>query len=126
MADIFMGDAQLDTTIADGYTDDYYDTPNSALSYVQGGQWLSGAGLDFAPSDLNFHADHSSLNFWMWGEQNAPMLRIQFEDGQDRVGYNFIPESIEEGGTTANCPYQISFSLMVLRLLIGNRLGSYR
>ena len=89
------GDAQLDTTIADGYTDDYYDTPNSALSYVQGGQW-SGAGLDFAPPlDLTFHADHSSLNFWMWGEQNAPMLRIQFEDGQDRVGYNFTPESTE-------------------------------
>ncbi|MDC3166204.1 T9SS type A sorting domain-containing protein [Candidatus Marinimicrobia bacterium] len=89
------GDAQLDTTIADGYSDGYYGYPTSALTYVQGGQW-SGAGLDIAPPiDLHFHADHSSLKFWMWSEQDAPMLRMQFEDGVDRVGYNFVPEPME-------------------------------
>ena len=89
------GDAQLDTTIADGYGDGYYGYSTSALSYIQGGQW-SGAGLDIIPPiDLHAHTDYSSLKFWMWSEQDAPMLRIQFEDGLDRVGFNFIPEPTE-------------------------------
>ena len=89
------GDAQLDTTIADGYGAGYYGYSTSALSYVQGGQW-SGAGLDIIPPiDLHVHADYSSLKFWMWSEQDAPMLRIQLEDGLDRVGYNFVPEPME-------------------------------
>ena len=68
------GDAQLDTTIADGYNGGYYGYSTSALSYVQGGQW-SGAGLDIIPPiDLHVHADYSSLKFWMWSEQDAPML----------------------------------------------------
>ena len=47
-----------------------------AVDFSSGGEWLS-----------------DSLSFHMWSEAEAPTLRLQFEDGTDKVGFNFTPDA---------------------------------
>ncbi|MFL3007175.1 MAG: lectin-like protein, partial [Candidatus Neomarinimicrobiota bacterium] len=85
------GNASMSITDGSGM----YENSN-ALTFVQGDVW-SGGGFNIAPP---LHLDemwgNSALMFWMWSEPDAPLLRLQFEDGVGKVGMHFEPAP--EGG----------------------------
>ena len=86
------GGAQMYVTEGGGY-----DEGTNALTYVQQDVW-SGGGFNMAPAvDFSSGGEWSSdsLSFHMWSEADAPTLRLQFEDGTDKVGLNFTPEAAE-------------------------------
>ena len=84
------GGAQMFVTEGGGYTEE-----TNALTYIQEDTW-SGGGFNMTPA-VDFHAGNEWLNdslmFWMHSEADAPTLRLQFEDGVDKVGLNFTPAS---------------------------------
>lgn len=87
------GGAQLYVTEGAGF-----DEGTNALTYVQEDAW-SGAGFNMSPEvDLSGGGEwlSDSLGFHMHSEESAPTLRLQFEDGTDKVGLNFDPEA--DGG----------------------------
>ena len=86
------GGAQMYVTEGGGY-----DEGTNALTYVQQDVW-SGGGFNMAPAvDFSSGGEwlSDSLSFHMWSEADAPTLRLQFEDGTDKVGLNFTPEAAE-------------------------------
>ena len=84
------GGAQVFVTEGGGYTEE-----TNALTYVQEDVW-SGGGFNMTPP-VDFATGNEwlsdSLMFWMHSEADAPTLRLQFEDGVDKAGLNFTPES---------------------------------
>ena len=87
------GGAQLYVTEGGGF-----EEGTNALTYVQEDAW-SGAGFNMSPQvDLSGGGEwlSDSLSFHMHSEESAPTLRLQFEDGTDKVGLNFDPEA--DGG----------------------------
>ncbi len=87
------GNSQLYITEGEGFTEG-----TNALTYVQGDGW-TGAGFNMPAQDLESgnEWETDSLKFYMWSEPETPMLRLQFESGEDgKVGYNFTP--VAEGG----------------------------
>lgn len=84
------GGAQMYVTEEGGY-----DEGTNALTYIQEDVW-SGGGFNMTPAvDLSSGGEwlSDSLSFHMWSEADAPTLRLQFEDGTDKAGFNFTPES---------------------------------
>ena len=84
------GGAQMYVTEGGGY-----DEGTNALTYVQEDVW-SGGGFNMAPAvDFSSGGEwlSDSLSFHMWSEADAPTLRLQFEDGTDKTGFNFTPEA---------------------------------
>tara|TARA_S200000501_G_C20860344_1_gene759484 strand:+ start:1254 stop:3725 length:2472 start_codon:yes stop_codon:yes gene_type:complete len=84
------GGAQMYVTELGGY-----DEGTNALTYIQEDVW-SGGGFNMTPAvDLASGGEwlSDSLSFHMWSEADAPTLRLQFEDGTDKAGFNFTPES---------------------------------
>ena len=84
------GGAQMFVTEGGGYTEG-----TNALTYVQEDVW-SGGGFNMTPAvDFSTGGEwlSDSLMFWMHSEVDAPTLRLQFEDGDDKAGLNFTPES---------------------------------
>ena len=87
------GNSQFFVTEGEGYNEG-----TNALTYIQGDGW-TGAGFNMPAQDLETGGEweNDSLKFYMWSEADAPMLRLQFESGDDgKVGYNFTP--VSEGG----------------------------
>jgi len=84
------GGAQMYVTEGGGY-----DEGTNALTYVQEEVW-SGGGFNMTPAvDFSSGGEwlSDSLSFHMWSEADAPTLRLQFEDGTDKTGFNFTPEA---------------------------------
>ena len=72
-----------------------YDAWTNTLTYVQEDAW-SGGGFNMTPPvDFSSGGEwkYDSLSFHMWSEAEAPTLRLQFEDGTDKVGFNFTPDA---------------------------------
>jgi len=84
------GGAQMYVTEGGGYNEE-----TNALTYIQEEQW-SGGGFNMTPA-VDFSSGNEwgsdSIMFWMHSEADAPTLRLQFEDGVDKVGLNFTPEA---------------------------------
>ena len=87
------GGAQMYVTEGGGY-----DEGTNALTYIQEEVW-SGGGFNMTPA-VDFSSggewQSDSISFHMHSEESAPTLRLQFEDGTDKVGLNFDPEA--DGG----------------------------
>lgn len=65
------------------------ESPN-AIRWSQDGAW-TGVGFSFDPIDLSFHWQTDTLKFKMKAEAGTGNLRIQWEDGANRIGTNFDP-----------------------------------
>ncbi|RMH66011.1 MAG: T9SS C-terminal target domain-containing protein [Calditrichaeota bacterium] len=66
-------------------------TPGTnALQWVQGDGW-TGAGYNIPATDLKFEWGHDSLRFKMKADMGVDTMRLQFEDGTNKVGLDFKP-----------------------------------
>ena len=80
--------------VEEGVGMDYGDGPSNALTYIQGDVWTGGF---FMQEDLShLWENNGQIGFALESEPNMPTLRLQFESGDARLGYNFTPNS--EGG----------------------------
>ena len=81
--------------VEEGAGMDYGDGPSNALTYIQGDVW-TGGGF-FMQEDLShLWENNGQIGFALDSEPNMPTLRLQFESGDARLGYNFTPNP--EGG----------------------------
>ncbi len=79
------GAASLDIVDGAGAT-----TGTNALQWVQGDGW-TGAGYNLPVTDLRNEWGRDSLHFKMKADVGVDTMRLQFEDGTNKVGLDFGP-----------------------------------